>query len=31
LTFIDDYSRYTWLYFLTTKDETFQAFRHFNP
>jgi hypothetical protein len=29
LIFIDDYSRYSWLYFLKTKDETLEAFKHF--
>ena len=29
LTFIDDYTRRTWVYLLSTKDETFDAFRSF--
>ncbi|HEX8607530.1 MAG TPA: DDE-type integrase/transposase/recombinase, partial [Pedobacter sp.] len=29
LTFIDDYSRHTWVYFLATKDETFSIFQNF--
>lgn len=29
LTFIDDYTRRTWVYFLATKDETFKTFRQF--
>eukprot|EP00253_Pinus_taeda_P027763 PITA_27763 len=29
LTFIDDYSRKTWIYFLKKKDEVFSWFRHF--
>lgn len=29
LTFIDDYSSKTWIYFLKRKDEVFSWFRHF--
>lgn len=29
VTFIDDYSRKTWIYFLKTKDEVFHHFREF--
>ena len=29
LTFIDDYSRYTWVYFLKNKSEAFGKFREF--
>ena len=29
LTFTDDYSRKTWIYFLKKKDEVFSLFRHF--
>ena len=29
LTFIDDYTRRTWVYLLATKDETFETFRAF--
>ena len=28
-TFIDDFSRKTWIYFLKTKDEVFNTFREF--
>ena len=29
VTFIDDYSRKTWIYFLKTKDEVFEKFKEF--
>jgi hypothetical protein len=29
LTFIDDYSRKTWIYFLKTKSEVFKRFQEF--
>ena len=29
ITFIDDYSRKTWIYFLKTKDEVFKKFKDF--
>ena len=29
VTFIDDHSRKTWIYFLKTKDEVFDRFREF--
>ena len=29
MTFIDDYSRFTWIYFLRSKSEVFQAFKTF--
>jgi len=29
LTFIDDYSRYTYVYLLRTKDESFQKFKEY--
>ena len=29
VTFIDDYSRNTWIYFLKIKDEVFQKFNEF--
>jgi len=29
VTFIDDHSRKTWIYFLKTKDEVFDQFREF--
>jgi transposase InsO family protein len=29
LTFIDDYSRFTWVYFLTLKSQVFQYFKEF--
>ena len=29
VTFIDDYSRKTWIYFLKTKDEVFRKFKEF--
>lgn len=29
LTFIDDHSRKTWIYFLKTKDEVFDRFKEF--
>ena len=29
VTFIDDYSRKTWIYFLKTKDEVFKKFKEF--
>ena len=29
VTFIDDYSRKTWVYFLKTKDEVFRKFKEF--
>ncbi|PKA66741.1 Retrovirus-related Pol polyprotein from transposon TNT 1-94 [Apostasia shenzhenica] len=29
LTFIDDYSRYTWVYFLKSKSESFKYFKEF--
>jgi hypothetical protein len=29
LTFIDDWSRYTWVYFLKNKSEVFECFRDF--
>ena len=29
VTFIDDYSRKTWIYFLKTKDEVFARFKEF--
>jgi transposase InsO family protein len=29
LSFIDDYSRKTWIYFLKTKDEVFNKFKEF--
>ncbi len=29
ITFIDDHSRKTWIYFLKTKDEVFDQFREF--
>jgi transposase InsO family protein len=29
VTFIDDYSRRTWIYFLKTKDEVFDQFQEF--
>ena len=29
VTFIDDYSRKTWIYFLKTKDEVFSQFKEF--
>jgi len=29
VTFIDDYSRKTWIYFLKTKDDVFDRFREF--
>ena len=30
VTFIDDYSRKTWIYFLKAKSEVFERFREFN-
>lgn len=30
VTFIDDYSRFTWIYFLRSKDEVFSAFTYFH-
>lgn len=30
ITFIDDYSRFTWVYFLRSKDEAFSAFKFFH-
>ena len=30
VTFIDDYSRKTWIYFLKTKNEVFRKFKIFN-
>ena len=27
VSFIDDYSRYTWVYFLKTKDQVFKKFK----
>jgi transposase InsO family protein len=30
VTFIDDYSRFTWVYFLRSKDEVFSTFKFFN-
>lgn len=30
ITFIDDYSRFTWILFLKTKNEVFQCFKEFN-
>ena len=29
ITFIDDYSKFTWILFLKTKDEVFQRFKEF--
>jgi hypothetical protein len=29
VTFIDDYSRKTWIYFMKTKDEVFSRFQEF--
>ena len=29
VTFIDDYSRKTWIYFLKTKNEVFRKFKEF--
>ena len=29
ITFIDDYSRFTWILFLKTKNEVFQCFKEF--
>jgi len=29
VTFIDDYSRRTWIYFIKTKDEVFNQFKEF--
>jgi transposase InsO family protein len=29
VTFIDDYSRWTWIFFMKTKDEVFSRFREF--
>jgi transposase InsO family protein len=29
LTFIDDYSRHCWVFFLATKNETFASFKQF--
>lgn len=29
VTFVDAYSKYTWIYFLKTKSETLQVFKHF--
>ena len=29
VTFIDDYSRYTWIYFLKNKSEVFEKFKEF--
>jgi hypothetical protein len=29
LTFIDDFSRYTWVYFLKNKDHVFEKFKEF--
>jgi hypothetical protein len=29
VTFIDDYSRRTWIFFMKTKDEVFSRFREF--
>jgi hypothetical protein len=29
LTFIDDYTHYSWVYFLAAKSETFEMFKHF--
>ena len=29
VTFIDDYSRRTWIYFMKTKDEVFSRFQEF--
>jgi transposase InsO family protein len=29
MTFIDDYSRRTWIFFMKTKDEVFSRFREF--
>jgi hypothetical protein len=29
VTFIDDYSRRTWIFFMKTKDEVFNQFREF--
>jgi len=29
VTFIDDYSRRTWIFFMNTKDEVFNLFREF--
>lgn len=31
ITFIDDYSRKPWIYFLKTKDEVFNGFWEFKP
>ena len=31
LTFIDDFSRKIWIYFLKNKSETFSSFKEFNP
>ena len=30
VSFIDDYSHKTWIYFLKTKDEVFSKFKEFN-
>lgn len=30
VTFIDDYSRFTWIYFLHSKDEVFSVFKNFH-
>jgi len=30
VTFIDDYSRFTWIYFLYSKDEVFSVFKIFH-
>ena len=29
VTFIDDYSRWTWIFFMKTKDEVFSRFQEF--
>ena len=31
VTFIDDYSRKTWIYFLNTKSEVFEKFKVLDP
>jgi hypothetical protein len=31
VSFIDDYSRKTWVYFLKSKDEMFRKFKEFKP